>query len=136
MLNKSKIPEKPNLLFIFSDRQRYDTIGCYFNDWIKTPNLNEFANKSFVFEHAYVTQPVCAPARSSILTGLYPHTTGVLRNKLLMRRDVKTIAELVSNEYERAYFGKWHLGNEIIAQHGFDHWTSTMDLPLPCLFVG
>ena len=62
------IPEKPNLLFIFSDRQRYDTMSCYFNHWIKTPKLNEFTNKSFIFEHAYVTQPVCAPARSSILT--------------------------------------------------------------------
>ena len=74
--------KKPNLVFIMSDQQRYDTLACYGNDWINTPRLNELSEESFVFENAYVTQPVCAPARSSIMTGLYPHTAGPIVNKI------------------------------------------------------
>lgn len=121
------MPDRPNLVFIFSDRQRFDTMRAYGNSWIRTPNLNALSDQSFVFENAYVTQPVCAPARSSIMTGLFPHATGVPRNKLVMRRDVRTIAEMVSDEYTRAYFGKWHLGDEVVAQHGFNQWASIMD---------
>ena len=71
---------RPNLVFVFSDRQRFDTMECYGNDWINTPNLNSLSDESFVFDNCYVTQPVCAPARSSIMTGLFPHETGVPTN--------------------------------------------------------
>ncbi|MDP6514277.1 MAG: sulfatase-like hydrolase/transferase [SAR202 cluster bacterium] len=121
------MPERPTLVFIFSDRQRFDTMRAYGNDWIQTPNLNILSDQSFVFENAYVTQPVCAPARSSIMTGLFPHATGVPRNKLVMRQDVQTIAEMVSDDYSTAYFGKWHLGDELVAQRGFEQWASVMD---------
>ena len=83
--------KKPNLVFIMSDQQRYDTLACYGNDWINTPRLNELSDESFVFENAYVTQPVCAPARSSIMTGLYPHTAGPIVNKIPLKKDTKSI---------------------------------------------
>ena len=44
--------KKPNLVFIMSDQQRYDTLACYGNDWINTPRLNELSEESFVFENA------------------------------------------------------------------------------------
>ncbi len=53
------MPDRPNLVFMFSDQQRYDTMSCYGNEWINTPNLNAMADRSFVFQRAYVTQPVC-----------------------------------------------------------------------------
>ena len=118
---------RPNLVFIFSDRQRFDTMRCYGNDWIKTPNLNALADQSLVFENTYVTQPVCAPARSSIMTGLYPHAAEMPRNKLVLPQGAKTIAEMASADYRRAYFGKWHLGDEVVRQHGFDEWVSIID---------
>ena len=71
------MPDRPNLVFIFSDQQRYDTMACYGNQWINTPHLNALALRSFVFRHPYVTQPVCTPSRASIMTGLYPHTAGM-----------------------------------------------------------
>ncbi len=120
-------PETPNLVFLFSDRQRYDTIAAYGNNWTRTPSLNTLADQSVVFEHCYVTQPVCAPARSSIMTGLYPHAAGVPRNRVVMPQNVWTIAQMVSGDYRKAYFGKWHLGNEVIRQRGFDQWVSVMD---------
>ena len=118
---------KPNLLFIFTDEQRFDTMKCYGNDFVETPNLNAFSESAFVFEHPYVSQPVCTPARSTIMTGLYPHSNGCVNNNIPLREDVPTLAEMVSTDYTRAYFGKWHLGNEVITQHGFDEWVSIED---------
>lgn len=121
------MPDRPNLVFIFSDRQRFDTLKCYGNGWIQTPRLNALAEESFVFEHAYVTQAVCAPARSSIMTGLFPHATGVPVNKRVMQPHLRTIANLTPDDYRKAYFGKWHLGDETVRQRGFDEWVSVMD---------
>ena len=118
---------QPNIVFIFSDQQRYDTLACYGNDWIQTPNLNALADESFVFERAYVTQPVCTPARSSIVTGLYPHAARMTVNKMNLPPDKKSVAEMVSEDYHTGWFGKWHLGDDVIRQHGFDEWVSTED---------
>ena len=80
-----------------------------------------------MFEKAYVTQSVCTPSRSSILTGLYPHTNGCDRNNVPLRPETPTLAELVADDYECAYYGKWHLGDEVVAQHGFTDWVSIED---------
>ena len=73
---------KRNLLFLFTDEQRADTLECYGNTVVQAPNLNGLARRSFVFERSCVTQPVCTPARSSIMTGLYPHTNGCTENNI------------------------------------------------------
>ncbi len=120
-------PEKPNLVFILPDRLRQDTSAAYGNDWIRSPHMDAMASSSFVFEHCYVTQPVCAPARASIMTGLYPPAAGMPRNRLVMPPEIQTIAQMVSNDYKTGYIGKWHLGDEIIKQRGFDEWVSAND---------
>ena len=76
---------KCNLLFLFTDEQRADTLECYGNTVVQAPNLNGLARRSFVFERSYVTQPVCTPARSSIMTGLYPHTNGCTENNIPLK---------------------------------------------------
>jgi len=118
---------KPNLLFIFTDQQRADTLRCYGNDQIQVPNLNALADESFVFENAYVSQPVCSPARATMMTGLWPHTCGVPSCNVPLPVDVPTIAEHLGDEYATAYMGKWHLGDEIFPQHGFDKWIGSED---------
>ena len=118
---------KPNLLFLLTDQQRVDTMRCYGNEQIQTQSLNALADESFVFENAYVSQPVCSPARATILTGLYPHTVRVPACNIPLPTETKTIAELVSDDYRCAYFGKWHLGDEIFPQHGFTEWVGTED---------
>ena len=117
----------PNIVFLLSDQQRYDTLAAYGNDWIKTPNLNRLAERSMVFERAYVTQPVCTPARASLLTGLYPHTAGPVVNHIPLPPETKTFAEYVDGKYETAWFGKWHLGDDTLKQHGWKHWISAED---------
>ncbi|MCZ6712043.1 MAG: sulfatase-like hydrolase/transferase [Gammaproteobacteria bacterium] len=120
---------KRNLVFIFSDQQRYDTMACYGNGWINTPNLNALASKSTVFRNCYVTQAVCTASRGSIMTGLYPHTAGPVLNGMRLRRSVPAIAEMVSADYRCAYYGKWHLGYALAPQHGFTDWLSTQGGP-------
>jgi len=121
-------PRKPNLLFIWTDEQRADTMAAYGNTRIHTPNLNKLATQSVVFERAYVTQPVCTPNRSAVMTGLWPTTTGCTRNNIPLPVNTRVLPELLDDpDYRTAYMGKWHLGDEIFAQHGFEQWVSIED---------
>ena len=116
---------KPNLLYIFTDQQRVDTMRCYGNGQIQTPHLNGLADESFVFENSYVSQPVCSPSRATMLAGLWPHTSGVPVCNVPLPDNVTTFAEHLPDEYATAYMGKWHLGDEIFPQHGFDTWVGS-----------
>ena len=118
---------QPNLLFIFTDQQRADTIECYGNNRIQAPHINGLARESFVFQNAYVSAPLCTPSRSTILTGLYPHTHGAVANNMPLGLEHRTIAEMVSEHYTCAYYGKWHLGDEVVPQRGFQGWLSIED---------
>lgn len=119
---------RKNLLFLFTDQQRRDTLGAYGNRPIKTPNLDALAERSFVFENFYCTQPICTPARGSLLTGLWPHTHGELTNNVPLDPSIPVLPQMLrEGEYRTAYFGKWHLGNEIFRQRGFDEFESTED---------
>ena len=95
-----------NLVFIMSDQQRRDSMGSYGSEWAETPHLDALADSGYLFENAYVTQPVCTPARASIMTGLYPHTAGPTVNKIVMSPDIPVIAEMVSEEYFCGYMGQ------------------------------
>jgi len=121
-------PRQPNLLFIWVDQHRNDVIGANGNSCVRTPNLDALAQKSFVFNQTYCTQPVCTPSRGCILSGLLPHNHQAVFNEMSLPDWVKTIAEYMPPEYLTAYYGKWHLGNEIIAQHGFRDWISIEDV--------
>lgn len=125
---KMEKPGKPNLLFIWTDEQQPFTMAKYGNERIKTPNLNKLADESIVFLNTYVTQPVCTPSRSSTMTGLYPHTNGCITNNIPLAEDIPCFPDMVGDpEYRTAYFGKWHLGDEIYAQHGFEEWEAIED---------
>lgn len=121
--------ERPNLLFLWTDQQRADTLACYGNARVQAPNLNALAASSTVFERAYVAQPVCTPSRSAVLTGLWPHQSGCTGNNIALRRETPCFPELLRDrsDYATGYIGKWHLGDEIFAQHGFQEWAGTED---------
>jgi PelA/Pel-15E family pectate lyase len=69
-----------NVLFIISDDLRTE-LGCYASPLAKTPNLDRLATTGVRFERAYCQYPLCNPSRSSMLTGRYPTTTGVIGNR-------------------------------------------------------
>jgi arylsulfatase A-like enzyme len=120
--------QRENLLFIWTDQQSAATLPIYGNTKIETPNLNRLASESVVFENAYVSQSVCGASRATIMTGQYPHTTGITENNVPLPSNTKCFPELGAfEEYETAFFGKWHLGDEIFRQHGFDQWISLED---------
>ena len=84
-----------NLLFVFTDEQARRTLGAYGNSVIRTPCLDAFAGEAVVFDNAYVTQPVCTPSRSTILTGLYPHTNDCTENNLALAEDIRCFPEFL-----------------------------------------
>lgn len=119
---------KPNLLFLWTDEQRADTMAVYGNTRIHAPNLSRLADQSTVFRRAYVTQAVCTPNRAAVMTGLWPHASGCTTNNIPLPAGVPCLNELVADsDYRTAYMGKWHLGDEIFAQHGFEEWVGMED---------
>lgn len=103
---------KPNILFFFTDQQRWDTCGCYGQKLDVTPNLDRMAAEGVRFEHAFTCQPVCGPARACLQTGKYATETGNFRNGIELPLDEKTIAHRFSETgYEVGYIGKWHLAS-------------------------
>jgi arylsulfatase len=124
----AKLPRKPNLLVLLPDQQRRDTLACYGGIKVHAPNLNKLASQSVIFEHAYVTHPVCTPSRSSLHTGTWPHANGCISNQTALPRKFLCLPEMIGDgDYRAAYFGKWDLGDELVAQHGFEEWISIED---------
>ncbi len=123
--SQRKPGDKPNLLFLWTDEQRADTMAAYGNTRYRVPAMNRLAAESVVFDRCYVSQPVCTPSRSTVMTGLWPHTSGCVKNNIPLRGETRTLPELVADSaYRTGYMGKWHLGDEIFAQHGFEQWRS------------
>ncbi|MBQ9990035.1 MAG: sulfatase-like hydrolase/transferase [Lachnospiraceae bacterium] len=104
---------KPNIIFFFSDQQRWDTCGCYGQPLNITPNLDQLAREGVKFEHAFTPQPVCGPCRALFQTGKYPTEINCFRNNLMLPAEVKTLGEYMEKDagYETAYIGKWHLAS-------------------------
>jgi arylsulfatase A-like enzyme len=124
-----KTKRKPNLLFIWTDEQRADTMAAYGNTLVQVPSLNKLAGESFVFDKTYVSQPVCTPSRSTVMTGLWPHQNGCLGNNVPLAAETPCFVELLDDpDYRSSYIGKWHLGDEVFCQHGFDEWVAVEDM--------
>ncbi len=105
---------RPNIIFIFSDQQRWDSVSCYGSPLFEnlTPNLDQMARKGVRFECSFTCQPVCGPARSCLQTGKYATETGCYRNGIALPENEKTIAHWLSDAgYEVGYLGKWHLAS-------------------------
>lgn len=75
-LSCSRPSQNPNILFISIDDLRPE-LGCYGNEFVKTPNIDEFATHGLVFNRAYCQSAVCAPSRASLMLGLRPDSTHV-----------------------------------------------------------
>ncbi|MFW5856807.1 MAG: sulfatase [Planctomycetota bacterium] len=101
---------KPNILFLMTDQQRWDALGAS-GGWVRTPNLDRIAEEGVRFANAITTSPVCIPARVSLATGLYPHTTQVWNNThYTLAPDAPTWMRAIRDAgYRTSLFGKTHL---------------------------
>lgn len=107
--------QKKNLLFLMTDQQRYDALSMAGNTVLETPNLDRLAEQGAWFKNAYSACAVCAPARSSILTGYTVENTGMRRNDRAYHyaeeevMTMPTFDEILTEEgYHCEYYGKWH----------------------------
>jgi arylsulfatase len=102
--------EKPNIIWICTDQQRFDTIHALGNPYIHTPNLDQLAANGVVFTNAFCQSPICTPSRASFLTSRYPRTTRCRQNGQKIPADEVLITKILAeNGYDCALAGKLHI---------------------------
>ncbi len=105
--------KQSNVIVFFTDQQRWDTSGLHGNPLDLTPNFDRMAQRGTHFFNTITCQPVCAPARACLQTGLYATENGVFRNGLSLADDAVTLAHCFGRAgYDTAYIGKWHLAGK------------------------
>ena len=104
--------KQPNILWICTDQQRYDTIAALGNAHAQTPVLDRFIGEGVCFENAFCQSPVCSPSRASFLTGRYPRTTGCRQNGQSIPKDEVLVSKLFHDAgYRCGLAGKLHLAS-------------------------
>ena len=126
---------RPNVLFIAVDDMRPE-LGCYGNKIIKSPNIDRLAARGTLFNHAYVSQAVCSPSRTAMMTGLRPDATRVWDLETHFRvaqPDCITLPQhFKANGYWCAALSKvYHKGFEDGRSWSEPHWYATLFTPLP-----
>jgi arylsulfatase A-like enzyme len=118
---------KPNVIVFFTDQQRWDTTGVHGNPLGLTPNFDRMARSGTDVHYAFTAQPVCAPSRSTVMTGRYATNTGVFRNGIVLDPQMETLATCFrAGGYTTGYIGKWHLGDAdptpVAQRGGYEYW--------------
>jgi len=117
--------QKPNVIVILFDDLGLHDFGFLGANDLRTPNIDRLASSGVVCRNWYSNAPVCAPARSALMTGRNPMRAGVPDNGHPLRPSEKTIASLLKESgYATALIGKWHLGSSadtVPNAHGFDY---------------
>lgn len=102
--------DQPNILWICTDQQRWDTLGCYGNRAVRTPHLDKLAKGGTLFESAYSQSPVCTPSRASMLTGRYPRTTNCRQNGQSISSAETLVTRILADAgYTCGLAGKLHI---------------------------
>ncbi|WP_129669788.1 sulfatase-like hydrolase/transferase [Phytoactinopolyspora endophytica] len=108
----SSTAERPNVIVVFTDQQRWDSTGVHGNPLGLTPTFDEMARSGTHAAQAFTPQPVCGPARAAIQTGQCPTTTGCFRNGIPLPENCRTLADhFGAAGYATGYIGKWHLAD-------------------------
>jgi len=111
----------PNIVFVLSDNQRWDFMGCAGHPFVRTPHLDRLAEQGILFSNAFVTTSLCSPSRASFLTGQAARTHGVRNNLTPWNDERVTFLELLEEAgYDSAFIGKWHMPGRLPGLRGVD----------------
>lgn len=95
--------DRPNVLFLISDDLN-NSLGCYGDPLVKSPNIDRLAARGVRFDKAYCAFPLCGPSRNSLLTGLYPNSTGIIQNGQIFRQTIPNQRSLSQVFRQAGYF--------------------------------
>lgn len=116
----------PNFIFILTDDQRHDALGCA-GPAARTPNMDALAARGTRFSHAFVTTSICSPSRAACLTGLYGSSSGIMGvsgKHMQWNPKNRTFAHAMKAAgYKTGFVGKWHISGLKPAEAGLDEWT-------------
>ncbi len=102
--------ERPNIVLIMTDQMRGQAMGVAGDPNVRTPNIDALAAGGIYLPNTIANNPVCSPARATILTGTYPHGHGVIINDLRLAEDSLALSKVLADQgYATAFVGKWHL---------------------------
>lgn len=133
-INSTAIPQKKNVIIIFTDDMGYGDISTYGAKQHNTPNIDQLASEGVKLTDFYVPVPYCAPSRATLLTGRFPLRHGLVRNpspdsgidSIGLASSELTLGEVLQGEgYKTKLVGKWHLGHVdqyFPTRHGFDEY--------------
>ena len=126
--------EKLNVIFIITDGQRADHLGCYNNSEIKTPNIDGLASEGIRFTNYYCANPFCMPNRATLFTGKYPSIHGVRCNGINLNPEIQTFIQTLQNVGYTTYSaGKIHLNWQ---GSPYSRKSKSAEMLLPYLFEG
>lgn len=113
----------PNIIYIMTDQHSANALSCAGNPYLKTPNIDRFAEHGVRFTNAYCAMPLSGPSRASMFTGYMPSEIGMNENEMPLCDSLRnsTLGSLVAQAgYECAYAGKWHVNTiSLPSEHAF-----------------
>lgn len=111
---------RPNILFVLTDQQRFDALGCAGNRQIQTPHLDELAADAAYYPVTYCPYPMCTPSRYSLWSGRYVHQTGAYANRSTLAPGIPAFPRVLRDAgYRTAAVGKMHF-NPTYQDIGFE----------------
>jgi choline-sulfatase len=124
-----------HVILISLDTTRTDFIGCYGNDWVRTPRLDGLAAESVRLARHRTVVPVTLPSHLSLLTGTYPHTHGVTGNGYMVDPANLMLAEILRAEgfHTAGFLGSFALAGRFRFAQGFDHFDENFDIAVGTL---
>lgn len=122
----AKKAKRPNVIFLLTDDQRWDTMGCTGNKIIRTPNMDDLATNGCLFTNCFVTTSICAASRASIFAGQYARRTGI--HNFVTNFSEKALSQtypmlLRAAGYRTGFAGKYGVGrSEEMPRDKYDFW--------------
>ncbi len=118
MAGKGKGGARPNLVYVFADQLRLQSLGYAGDERARTPNIDALRSESLDLPNAVSGHPVCAPYRASLLTGKYTTSTGMVINEIRLNPGHRCFAHVLGDSgYEAEYIGKWHMYANRLGDH-------------------